>query len=361
MSEISSRSLVKRSLVKSWRSAVFTSLAVLIASVASAESDVTIATGPAYDFDRRELESILEDLVAWLPGEWSSEPQLHYERNVRMPAEGEHDPWYRSFSRIDAPQIGSHVFYGQVNIAGREGPLFSRTQVLYKASIDEARGIVLIRGQAMADAEPYVNLQDRPELWSQVRMNENAVNCDFVWRRDGDQIVGVLEGRTVDKRRNGPGTCTFTATSGKEFFSDAEWVLSPETLWIYDINKLDGTRFNGREDRTHTRLSRARPYTCRLRDLKGERAVESYDRGGKGTAQIADGAVRYWMLLRASYPAADGFGLDDELRLTLHESEHLQPLKTSRATPRADRITLEVPGINIDCSRQEKFGPMPPS
>ena len=63
MSEISSRSLVKRSLVKSWRSAVFTSLAVLIASVASAESDVTIATGPAYDLDRRELESILEDLV----------------------------------------------------------------------------------------------------------------------------------------------------------------------------------------------------------------------------------------------------------------------------------------------------------
>ena len=88
MSEISSRSLVK-----SWRSAAFTSLAVLIASVASAESDVTIATGPAYDFDRRELESILEDLVAWLPGEWSSEPQLNYERNVRMPAEGEHDPW----------------------------------------------------------------------------------------------------------------------------------------------------------------------------------------------------------------------------------------------------------------------------
>ena len=354
--------IFKRPTVTGWRVAAVAAaaaVAALIASVASAESGVGVATGPAYDFDRRELESMLEDLVAWLPGEWSSEAQLHYERTVRMPAEGEHDPWYRSFVRIDAPQIGSHVFYGQVNIAGREGPLYSRTQVLYKASIDEARGVVLIRGQAMVNPEPYLNLQDRPELWSQVRMNEDAVNCDFIWRRDGDQLVAVLEGRTEDKRRNGPGTCTFTSTSGKEFYSDAEWVLSPETLWMYDLNPLGGKRFNGREDRTHTRLSRARPYACRVKDADQRRVVDSYDRGGTGAVRTASNAVLQWTLLRASYPATDGFGLDDELRLTLHEPEALQPLETSRAAPKADRITLEARGIKIDCSRQEKFGPMP--
>lgn len=352
--------ILKRPTVTGWRvAAVAAAVAALIASVASAESGVGVATGPAYDFDRRELESMLEDLVSWLPGEWSSEAQLHYERTVRMPAEGEHDPWYRSFVRIEAPQIGSHVFYGQVNIAGREGPLYSRTQVLYKASIDEARGVVLIRGQAMVNPEPYLNLQDRPELWSQVRMNEDAVNCDFIWRRHGDQLVGVLEGRTEDKRRNGPGTCTFISTSGKEFYSDAEWVLSPETLWMYDINTLGGKRFNGREDRTHTRLSRARPYACRVEDADQRRVVDSYDRGGTGAVRTVSNAVLQWTLLRASYPAADGFGLDDELRLTLHEPEALQPLETSRAAPKADRITLEARGIKIDCSRQEKFGPMP--
>ena len=61
--------------------------------------------GPGYDFDRKELESILDDLAAWWPGEWSSAPQNHYERTVHMPAEGEHEPWYRTFARIDAPQI----------------------------------------------------------------------------------------------------------------------------------------------------------------------------------------------------------------------------------------------------------------
>ena len=75
---------------------------------------------------------------------------------------------------------------------------------------------------------------------------------------------------------------------------------------------------------------------------------------------LALSALGQWTLLRASYPAADGFGLDDELRLTLHEPEALQPLETSRAAPKADRITLEARGIKVDCRRQEKFGPMPP-
>jgi hypothetical protein len=315
--------------------------------------------GPGYDPDRKELEAVLEDLMAWLPGEWSAEPQLHYERTVRMPKEGEHELWYRTFARIDAPQVGPHVFYGQINIATRDGPLYGRSQVIYTASIDEARGVVLVRGQALADPEKYINLQDRPELWSQVKMNEAAINCDFIWRRHGEQVIGVLEGRTEDKRVNGPGTCTFTSSSGKEFYSDAEWVLSPETLWLYDINTLAGVRFNGREDRTHTRLSRARPYRCSVRDADGRRSIDSYDRGGYGPAKARDGQALQWKLLRALYPAADGTGLDDQLRLTLQPPESDEVLEASRAAPKADRIALDARGVKVECARQEKFGPLP--
>lgn len=331
----------------------------LLAALSLTLTMPSFAAGPAYDFDRRELESILDDLIAWLPGEWSSEPQLNYEHTVRMPAEGEHEQWYRTFAHIDAPQIGPYVFYGQINIASRDGPLFGRTQVLYTASIDEARGAVLVRGQAMMDGERFVNLQDHPELWNQVMINEPAINCDFLWRRDGEQLVGVLDGRTEDKRRNGPGTCTFMSKSGKEFYSDAEWVLGPETLWLYDINMLGGVRFNGREDRTHTRLGRARPYACRVEDASGRHTVSSYDRGGSGAVQSADGHALQWTLLRASYPATDGFGLDDELRLVLHELESTQPLDTAHAAPMADRISLKARGIRVDCSREAKFGPLP--
>jgi hypothetical protein len=315
--------------------------------------------GPGYDPDRKEIEAVLEDLAAWLPGEWSSEPQLHYERTVRMPKEGEHELWYRTFARIDAPQIGPYVFYGQINIAGRDGPLYGRSQVIYKASIDEARGVVLVRGQAIADAEKFINLQDRPELWPKVKIDEDAINCDFIWRRHGEQVIGVLEGRTADKRVNGPGTCTFMSSTGKEFYSDAEWVLSPDTLWLYDINTLGGVRFNGREDRTHTRLSRARPYRCSVRDADGQRSVDSYDRGGSGAVKTRDGQSLQWKLLRALYPAADGTGLDDQLRLTLQPPESDEVLETRRAAPTADRVALDARGVQVACARQDKFGPLP--
>ena len=331
----------------------------LAAAGAARAASPPVPTGPAWNPDTRELEAVLEDLVAWLPGEWSSEPQLHYERTVRVPVEGEHDPWYRTFARIDAPQVGTHVFYGQINIAGRDGPLFGRSQVLYKATIDEARGVVLVRGQAIADAEKFINLQDRPELWKQVKMDEDAINCDFVWRRDGEQVVGLLEGRTEDKRVHGPGTCTFMSKSGKEFFSDAEWVLGPETLWIYDVNTLGGVRFNGRADRTHTRLYRAQPYRCSVRDAGGRRSVDTYDRGGRGEAKTGDGRALQWTLLRAPYPAADGFGLDDELRLMLQEPESDAALEAVRGKPRADRIALDARGIRVECLRQPRFGPLP--
>lgn len=317
--------------------------------------------GPAYDFDRKELESILDDLAAWWPGEWSSEPQNYYERTVRMPAEGEHEPWYRTFARIDAPQIGTHVFYGQINIGGRDGPLYTRSQVIYKATIDESRGVVLVRGQVLADADKFVNLQDRPELWKQVTMREEVINCDFIWRRDGEQIVGVLDGRDEPRRAGGPGTCTFMSTTGKKFFADAEWTLTPDTLWLYDINDMDGQRFIGRKDRTHNRLYRARPYRCSVADAGGTRVVASYDRGGSGEVKGSDGRALQWTLLRAHYPAADGFGLDDELRLTLQEPEGAQVLETAKAAPKADRISLAARGIQVNCAREAKFGPLPPT
>lgn len=334
-------------------------MAALAIAAAPTSAAPPMPVGPGYDADRPELESVLADLAAWLPGEWSSEPQLHYERTVRVPVEGEHEPWYRTFARIDAPQIGPYVFYGQINIAGRDGPLYSRSQVIYKASIDEARGVVLVRGQALADGEKFVNLQDHPELWSKVTMQEDAINCDFIWRRHGEQVVGVLEGRTEDKRVNGPRTCTFMSKSGKEFYSDAEWVLSSETLWLYDINTLGGVRFNGRADRTHTRLHRARPYRCEASGGGARARVDSYDRGGHGEVRTRDGRTLHWKLLRALYPAESGTGLEDSLRLTLHEAEDGPAIATQAAAPRATRIALGARGVKVDCALQAKFGPLP--
>ncbi len=312
-------------------------------------------SAPNYQLSRMELESVMEDLIVWLPGEWNSFPQIELERTVKMPEEGEHDHWHRTFARITAPQIGDVVFYGQINIGGRNGEIVPGSQVLYKAWIDEVRGVVVINGQGPAEPEKYRDLHRHPDLWSQVRMRDaNAVRCDFVWRRDGEHIVGVLDGKNEATRKSGPGTCSYVSErTGKEFFADAEWVLTPELLWLYDINTMGGRAFIGREDRTHVRLYRSRDYTCKVADAAGRRTLQAYDRGFFADVKAKDGSQLQLRLLRADYPAADRFGLDDRLRLTIRvpDNNNGVAVATADAAPLAARIRTEdrARGIGVSC------------
>ena len=262
------------------------------------------------------------------------------------------------FARIDAPQIGSYVFYGQINVGGRSGELMPRSQILYNATIDEARGVVSITGQGPLEPEKYENLQDKPALWKEVRQRDpGAVRCDFVWRRSGTQIVGVLEGKQETMRKYGPGSCTYLTGGSKdiEFYADAEWVLGPEDLWLYDINRMAGHTFVGRDDRTHLRLSRAHPFRCQVRDAASERRLEGHDRGFVATVTGTGGSPLELMLLRSELPSTSGPGLAERLRLSLHEPGQARPATVVEAAATADRIELRSDGVEADCVRSGAF------
>ena len=318
--------------------------------------------GPNYDFTRPELESILQDLVSWLPGAWDSYPQIHLERRVRTPAEGEHDHWHRTFARIDAPQIGPVVFYGQINIGGRDGPLLPRSQILYVATIDEARHAVNMNGQSPLDADKFVNLHERPELWSQVRMRDAAaLNCDFLWRRDGVHLFAVLDGKSEERRKYGRGSCNYNmANTDVEFMADAEWVLSPDVLWDYDINLIGGRQFIGRADRTHIRLYRTAGYRCSVSDRQGKRDWFAHDRGAKTGVRNAAGRDVELMLLRAPMPAKQGPGMTDRLRLLVKAVDSESPLLETEATANADGVALQFEGIDASCRRVDGLPPLTP-
>ncbi len=315
-------------------------------------------SGPNYEPTRAELEQVLEDLTRWLPGSWDSFPQVYYQRTVQAPKLGEHEHWHRVFARIDAPQIGTHVFYGQINVGGRSGEMMPRSQILYSAVIDETRGVVSITGQGPAEPEKYENLQDKPALWKEVRQRDPAaVRCDFIWRRSGTQIVGVLEGKQQSMRKYGPGSCTYMTGGNNdiEFYADAEWVLGPEDLWLYDINRMAGNTFTGRDDRTHMRLARAHPFTCRVLDAKGERKLEGHDRGFVVVASGTDGKPLELMLLRAALPASAGPGLTERLRLSLHAPGVEAPTTRAEAAAEADTVQLSANGIDATCTRAASF------
>lgn len=318
---------------------------------------------PNYDFTRPELESMLQDLIAWLPGAWDSYPQIHFERRVRTPAEGEHDHWHRTFARIDAPQIGPVVFYGQINIGGRDGPLLPRSQILYIATIDEARNAINMNGQGPLDPDDFVNLHERPELWSKVRMRDpGALNCDFLWRRDGVHLFAVLDGKSDDRRKYGRGSCNYNmANTDVEFMADAEWVLSPDDLWDYDINLIGGRQFIGRADRTHIRLFRTSGYRCSVQDAQGRRDWFAHDRGARTALRTAAGRDVELMLLRAPMPAKQGPGMADRLRLLLKPKDSEQPLQELEAAPRATEISLSGDGIEVSCRAAAELPPLTPA
>ena len=338
--------------------ATFFAAAATVPALSDAPADI----GPHYDFDRRQLEAVLEDMKAWLPGSWDSFPQIWYERNVTMPEEGEHEHWHRTFALIDAPQVGETVFYGQINVGGRDGPIMPRSQVLYKAVIDEARGVVSINGQPIPDPARFQNLHERPALWREVRMrDESALHCNFIWRRDGVQVVGVVEGQKEEWRKYGPETCNYVSGSGAEFYADAEWVLSPDELWLYDLNTIAGVQFIGRKDRTHIRLYRALPYACDIdlgRDAPS-RTVAGHDRGLVEAVRMPDGRELTLTLLRNHFPPADGPGLVDELHLILADAESGKVVELARAEPRAARIGLVSSVLEVACRRGRDFPPMP--
>ena len=317
---------------------------------------VSGVAAPGYDQGRQELEWVMQRLIQWFPGSWNSFPQVWYERNVRAPSEGEaHEYWHRTFARIDAPQVGDVVFYGQINVGGPEGAIMAGSQVLYKAVIDEELGAVNIFGQGPLDPQRFEDLHLRPELWAEVQMRDpDSLNCDWLWRRDGNQIFGVLQGNTPEKQTAGPGTCSFISKrTDAPFRADAEWVLTAEQLWLYDNNWSGGFLFLGREDQTHIRLYRAQDYSCNIEDATGQRRVDAYDRGFNTTVRDADGAELQVMLLRAEYPGEGGVGLQDRLRLMLEDPNvKASPLATADAMPLSPRIDLQARGIRVTCARQ---------
>ena len=324
-------------------------LSFLIAFAAPASA------GPEYDQSPEDLKWVMTKLKEWLPGEWSAFPQVYYERTNRMPQEGEHENWYRTFALINAPQVADTVFYGQVNMEGRSGYLLARSQITYEVYIDEERGAVVMNGQPPPDSDRFIDLQDKPELWDQLPdVDQSKLNCDFLWRRDGDQLFAVLEGKTPDRQTYGPGTCSYMSTAGQaEFFADAEWVLTPETLWIYDVNTMGGQLFIGREDRTHVRLSRARPYSCSVTDATGQRRLNANDRGFETTLTAPGMGKRTLMLLRAEYPSDDS-GWADRLQLTVSDSKSGSILASAETDPLKD-IVLETDGVTASCELQSAF------
>ncbi|MCB2108521.1 MAG: hypothetical protein KDE14_12520 [Rhodobacteraceae bacterium] len=274
---------------------------------------------------KAETREVLRDLMAWLPGEYSSAPQIFYEREAGAPPDGEHENFYRVFAKIDAPQLGENVIYTQIRIGGKDGPIFSGQQVLFLITVDDEHRAVTVSGRRIADPDKFEDAHLHPEMWAAIAPDPDyGGNCDFRWRKHGDQIVGKLTDGKSDT------TCTMISKrSGTQYTWDAEWILNDHELWIFDNGYLDdGSLFSGRADRTHLRMYKSRPFECfaAYRPQNGEpqvfNGIAMHDRGDVHAIEIKgiEGPV-YMQLMRSMWPSESGKNYADLLRLDVFQGE----------------------------------------
>lgn len=303
-----------------------------------------------------ELAKVLEDLMAWLPGEYTSIPQVFLERALGAPPDGEHEIYYRVFAEIDAPHLAEHVIYTQIQLDGDDGTIFPGQQQVFLVSIDEENSRVSVSGRRIKDPEKYADAHLHPEMWASLEPDPDfGGNCTFNWRRHGNQLRGLLGDH---------GQCTMVSKrSGQQMTWDAEWILNPEELWIYDNGTLaDGTLFAGREDRTHLRMYKATRHECFISFRFPDGATQvvnpffMHDRGDTFTivTEEAEPRTLHVEFLNSLWPSNSGRNYVDLMRLTVHDAEpgdftDEDVIGFAWAAPGSDRVGFTAEGLSARC------------
>lgn len=302
---------------------------------------VTLAPPAMATNSRAELEIVKQRVLEWMPGEYDSSPQIDLEQRYGAPPDGEHEDWYRMFAIIDAPQIGENVIYGELRIGGPDGPLVKGTQVVYNVRIDEATGTVFANGRRIRNPDQFLGAHLDPAKQRAIEIDPNyGGNCDFRWKLHGDQVHGLL---------GHDGTCSMTSKiSGNKMSFDAEWVLTPDQLWIFDNNYIEGQGlFMGREDRTHIRLYKVRRFSC----TAGGQALTLHDRGDRKPIKVG-GQARQLELLRGYRTVGAAQRLTEVTSIRVLGEDGKSVVAEAMSTGVADAMVLTAPGLDVSCALQ---------
>lgn len=307
---------------------------------------LTLAGGTAAATNSRpELEQVMHDLLVWLPGEYSTYPQLYLERRAGAMPEGEHGDWYRIFGRIDAPQIAPVVIYGELRSGGPEGALAAGQPVLYVLAVDAAQRAVELSSRRLRDAGRLKAVLARPALWSKLAVEpQGNDDCSFLWRRYGAQLRGTPAESGCGGQPPGG--------AAQRPRADLEWLLDPEELWVLEA---------GRRDRTHARFYKARRFDCSAvvadQGRPVTRTFSLHDRGGRGGIRQDARRGELAELFRGMVPVGEPPQLRRQTWLTLYGDPESAPIARTVIEGSADRLSLESDDTQLSCALAPASGP----
>lgn len=200
-----------------------------------------------------ELRDTLSQLMSGLDGAFDSGPQLAAELFSGTPKEKQHVRVHRAFVRIDAPDVGDHVFVVTLRNDGPEGPIDMVEFQVWTLEIDDERNAVKMAPRRFKDPGFYAAIGSEPDKMrglkpSALMPSEGAAACPIYWRAVEDVIHG----------ESGM-PCDGAVRPGRPVLS-WEWtyILGDDALWMSFAgrSKDDGEIVFGRQDQLPWRLDK---------------------------------------------------------------------------------------------------------
>lgn len=311
--------------------------------------------GIAAGATRGELDQLLDDLTAWLPGEYSSAPLARLEEESGVPPEKRHPSEYWILARVDAPKAGSRVVLQEVHAGSEDGEVALQWQMLHALRVDATRDGVIVERRAMLAPDQSVNAyRDTARQQALALDPDSEPACDWLWRWRGTTLTGTLVTHGTTQAPCAKGT-------GKNAVVDsAEWILSPDELWVRD-EPAPGVARTERATlapaSSYLRLFRARRFGCSWHTNFGESApltslFELHDRGGEYRVDAPTGGGRILRLMRGPVPTERLRGQREVTSLAVIGASNGRVYAESRMAGAADYVTLRFADQLIECARR---------
>jgi len=309
-------------------------------------ASVFLASAPAHSFTQTDLQSQLQRLVDWWPGEYDNNEQI-----VRQSGGGLSKPVYEPIFRVythavllDRADIGDHVVYVEqylnndpVNVARMR--VYTLQVALRAQAIrakphefrDGARSIVGVQGKDVMDDIEADDLRALP------------AGCDVLIRFEGGQFRGQVN----------PQTC-----ADDDAF-DREFVIGEQHYWFRDYEAAGA---EGDALPPFVESTRARRFACSVAyNLEGDMTkteplteIELHDQGGSADIDWPDGRKLEFVIHTREFasPTDRVFPL-----YRIHEKGNHVPIAYAYAVDDADRFGLNLGWFYILCREKEQGAP----
>jgi CpeT/CpcT family protein DUF1001 len=200
---------------------------------------------------RKEREAELEQISAWLPGNYDNTAQVDSDKRSGFQP---HDTLAVSIIQVYAPIISKHVFYAQEMAADNSNRVMSQRLLAFEISEDDE---IVQSVWSLVDPVRFRDAHLNPDIFKMMQPPDvqSIPGCGLAWKKEKakdakpEHFTGQSGRNTCRSKKRGPG--------GSVLFQETRIELTPDELSMADqLIDSQGKLVFGRTDEPFLRFHR---------------------------------------------------------------------------------------------------------